>query len=106
MSTVDARPRQATNGPGSRTLIFTLLLGAVILALVPVILARTQRVQSMRADLSEVLDQCRARYAAAATAADTAAADAWQPPLHAARRTGDPACGSYRRRNMLTPERP
>jgi hypothetical protein len=106
MSTVDARPRQATNGPGSRTLILTLLVGAVILALLPVILARTQRVQSMRADLTEVLDQCRARYASASTAADTAAADAWQPTLHDARRPGDPTCGSYRRRNMLTPERP
>ena len=106
MSTVDARPRQATNRPGSRTLIFTLLLGAVIVALLPVILARSQRVQSMRADLTEVLDQCRGRYAAAVTAADTAAADAWKPTLHGARRTGDPACGSYRRRNMLALERP
>jgi hypothetical protein len=106
MSTVNVRPRQATNGPDSRTLILALLVGAVILAVLPVLVARTQRVQSMRAGLAEVLDQCRARYAAAVTAADTAAADGWQPALHGARRPGDPACGSYRRRNMLTPERP
>jgi hypothetical protein len=60
----------------------------------------------MRADLAEVLAECRARYAAAATAADTAAVDAWQPSLHGERRTGDPACGPYRRRNMIDPGRP
>jgi hypothetical protein len=94
-------PTAPTRGPGSRTLTVVLIVLAIILALLPVIIARTQRVQTMRADLSEVLDQCRARYAAASTAADTAAADAWQPPLHGERHPGDPACGPYRRRNML-----
>jgi hypothetical protein len=94
-------PTAPAKGPGSRTLIVALLVLAVILALLPLVLARTQRVQTMRADLAEVLDECRARYAAAATAADTVAADAWQPALHGERHPGDPACGSYRRRNML-----
>jgi hypothetical protein len=48
-----------------------------------------------------VVGECRARYAGARTGADSAAADAWQPPLHGQRRPGDPACGAYRRRNML-----
>jgi Tfp pilus assembly protein PilX len=96
-----ASPTTPANGPGSRTLIVVLLVVAVILALLPLVIARTHRVQTMRADLAEVLDQCRARYAAASTAADTAAADAWQPALHGDRNPGDPGCGPYRRRNML-----
>lgn len=96
-----ASPTSPAKGPGSRTLIVALLVLAVILALLPLVIARTQRVQTMRADLGEVLDECRARYAAASTAADTAAADAWQPALHGERHPGDPACGPYRRRNML-----
>lgn len=118
MSTADSRPPDhparrdqamtepsSARGPGSRTLILALLVGAAILALSPEFVARTRRLQSMRADLTEVLDQCRARYAAAATAADTAAADAWQPRLHGVLRPGDPACGPYRRRNLIGPER-
>jgi hypothetical protein len=100
-----ATPTSPTRGPGSRTLIVALLVLAIILALLPLVIARTHRVQTMRADLTEVLDQCRARYAAATTAADTAAADAWQPALHGARHSGDPACGPYRRRNMLAAPR-
>jgi Flp pilus assembly protein TadB len=96
-----APPIQPAKGPGSRTLIFAIVLAAAILALLPLLVARTRRVQTMRVDLAEVLDQCRARYAAAHTAADTAAADAWQPALHGELRSGDPACGPYRRRNML-----
>jgi hypothetical protein len=94
-------PTSPAKGPGSRTLIVALILVAIILALLPVLIARTHRLQTMRADLAEVLDQCRARYATASTAADTAAADAWQPSLHGERHPGDPACGPYRRRNML-----
>lgn len=101
-----ASPVSPSKGPGSRTLIVALIVLAVILALLPVIIARTQRVQTMRADLTEVLDQCRARYAASPTAVDTVAADAWHPALHGERRAGDPACGSYRRRNMLGAPRP
>jgi hypothetical protein len=96
-----ASPTSPAAGPGSRTLIVALIVLAIILAILPVIVARTRRVQTMRADLAEVLDQCSARYATASTAADTVAADAWQPALHGERHPGDPACGSYRRRNML-----
>jgi hypothetical protein len=78
-------------------------VAAAVLALLPALFARTARVQSMRSDLTEVLEECRARYGAARSAADTAAADAWQPVLHGRRRPGDPPCGPYRRRNMLTP---
>ena len=93
-------------GPGSRTLIVVLLVAAAIIALLPLIVARIVCARRVRADLAEVLDQCRGRYAAASSAADTAAADAWQPALHGEQRPGDPACGPYRRRNMLqTPRR-
>lgn len=96
-------PDSGARGPGSRTLIFLLLIGAAITAVLPAVLARSPRVQRMRTGLTDVLDECRLRYAAARTAADTAAADAWQPALHGEQRPGDPPCGPYRRRNMLAP---
>lgn len=99
-------PPPRTVGPGSRSLIVGLLLAAAIVALLPALIARTHRLQTMRADLTEVLGECRARYAAASTAADTAAVDVRQPALHGAVRPGDPACGSYRRRDMIKAQRP
>ena len=96
-------PPAGARGPDSRTLIVVLLVAAAIVALLPAAVARTRRVQAMRADLSEVLQECRVRYDVARTAADTAAADAWQPALHGEQRSGDPPCGPYRRRNMLQP---
>ena len=94
-------PPAGVRGPGSRTLIVVLLVAAAVVALLPAVLARSHRVQTMRVDLTEVLQECRVRYAAARTAADTAAADRWQPALHGEQRAGDPPCGPYRRRNML-----
>jgi hypothetical protein len=96
-------PPARSAGPDSRALILGLLVVAAALAFLPAIFARSERVRTMRADLTEVLGECRARYSAARSAADTAAADAWQPALHGQRRPGDPPCGPYRRRNMLTP---
>jgi hypothetical protein len=96
-------PASSARGPGSRTLIVLLLVGAAIAAGLTAVLARSSRVQVMRTGLTEVLQECRARYAVARTAADTAAADAWQPALHGEQRPGDPPCGPYRRRNMLAP---
>jgi hypothetical protein len=90
-------------GPDSRALIVALLVVAAVLAVLPAVFARSGRVQTMRADLTEVLGECRDRYGAARSAADTAAADDWRPTLHGQPRPGDPPCGSYRRRNMLTP---
>jgi hypothetical protein len=77
------------------------LLVGLGLVLLTRTVARSSRVQRMRADLVEVLGECRARYAAARSAADSAAADAWRPPLGGAARPDDPPCGSYRRRDML-----
>lgn len=85
----------------ARRLVLVLVVVAAIVAVVPVIIARSHRLQLMRADLTEVVNECRARYAGARTGDDTAAADTWLPPLHGERRRGDPACGAYRRRNML-----
>jgi type II secretory pathway pseudopilin PulG len=96
-------PPSGARGPDSRTLILLLLVAAAIVALLPAVFARTRRVQTMRANLAEVLQECRVRYDAARTAADTAATDAWQPALHGEQRPGDPPCGPYRRRNMLSP---
>jgi Flp pilus assembly protein TadB len=92
---------RASAGPGSHRLVLLLLVGAAVVALLTLAVARSRRVQLMRADLAEVLTACRARYDAGRSADDTAAADAWQPPLQGVRRPHDPACGSYRRRNML-----
>lgn len=99
-------PPPPPSGPGARTLVAILILAAAIVALLPWVVARTRRVQSMRSDLTEVLAECRVRYAGAVTARDTAAADAWQPTLHGSHRPGDPTCGPYRRRNMIAPGRP
>jgi type II secretory pathway pseudopilin PulG len=99
---VSAPPSRA-RGLDSRTLIVVLLVAAAIVALLPAVFARTRRVQTMRANLAEVLQECRARYDAGRTAADTAAADLWQPALHGEQRPGDPPCGPYRRRSMLEP---
>ena len=96
-------PPASARGPGSRTLIVVLLVAAAVAALLPAILARSHRVQTMRESLTEVLRECRVRYDVARTAADTAAADLWQPALHDQQRPGDPPCGPYRRRNMLEP---
>jgi hypothetical protein len=85
----------------ARRLVIVLVVAAAVVALLPMAIARTHRLQVMRAALAEVVTECRERYAGARTAADTADADAWQPPLHGERRPGDPACGAYRRRNML-----
>src|SRR5690349_4328593 len=89
------------DGPGSRALIVVLLVVAAIVALLPLVVARTRRLQTMRAGLAEVLAECRERYASAATAADTAAVDNWRPAYHGETRPADPTCGPYRRRNML-----
>jgi hypothetical protein len=87
--------------PPTATARLASLVGAAALAVVPWLVTRTGRIDRMRAGLAEVLAECRARYAAAATAADTAAADAWRPAYHGVERPGDPTCGPYRRRNML-----
>ena len=97
MSAVPAR----ADGLSSRTLIVALLIAALVVAVLPLLVARTRRLQTMRAGLAEVLAECRDRYATATTAADTAAADAWRPAFHGEDRPGDPACGPYRKRNML-----
>ena len=96
MTTTPDSPRSR-----SRLLIVALVVAAVIVALLPAAISRTRRVQEMRVELAAVLGECRARYAAARTAADTAAADSVRPSFHGEQRPGDPACGPYRRRNML-----
>ncbi len=90
-----------TRPVSSRLLVILVLLVGLGLVLLTRTVARSSRVQRMRADLAEVLGECRARYAAARSPADSAAADAWRPPLHGAPRPDDPPCESYRRRNML-----
>jgi hypothetical protein len=97
-------PRAA--GISSRALIVALLIAAAVVALLPLLIARTRRLQTMRAGLAEVLAECRDRYAAAKTPDDTAEVDAWRPPFHQENRPGDPPCGPYRKRNLLGAARP
>jgi type II secretory pathway pseudopilin PulG len=92
---------EAAGAARSRGVITVILLGSVAAALAPAIVSRTQRVQTMRAELQSVLAQCRERYAVARTAADTAHADAWYPSTRRERRPADPACVAYRKRDML-----
>lgn len=93
-------------GPGSRLLVAIVLVAAVLAVLLTREVARTSRLQRMGADLAEVLGECRARYAAAASARDSAAVDAWRPSLHGEQRPNDPPCEAYRRRSMLSEPRP
>lgn len=93
----------ARRGPGSRTLVLILVLGAILAVALPTIFARSRTARTMRADLTEVVGECRELYGRAPTAADTAAVDSVRPPLHGRERPGDPACGHYRRRNMTKP---
>jgi hypothetical protein len=86
---------------GSRILILVLVVLASAIAIAPVIIGRGHGVQLMREELEAVLSECRAKYAEARNAADTARADKWVPRDSAGTRAGDPPCGSYRRRNML-----
>jgi hypothetical protein len=86
---------------GSRLLIAGLLLAAAIIALIPVALGHGRRVRQMREALVSAIVECSARYAEARTAADSAGVDQWVPARPATAASGDPTCGSYRRRNML-----
>jgi type II secretory pathway pseudopilin PulG len=81
--------------------IAAILMGSAVVALAPGMISRTQRVQTMRAELRSVLAQCRERYAGARSAADTARADAWYPTTRRERRPADPACVAYRKHDML-----
>ncbi|HEX3232927.1 MAG TPA: hypothetical protein VHR41_01935 [Gemmatimonadales bacterium] len=91
----------AAGSARSRGVIAAVLLGSAVVAFAPAVVGRTQRVQTMRAELRSVLVQCRARYAGARSAADTARADLWYPDLRRERRPADPACAAYRKYDML-----
>jgi type II secretory pathway pseudopilin PulG len=95
------RDGAATGAARSRGVIAAILLGSTAVALAPAIVARTQRMQTMRTELRSVLAQCRERYAGARTAADTARADLWFPHTRRERRPADPACAAYRKHDML-----
>lgn len=86
---------------GSRVLILVVILVAILVALVPIVIGHGRNVRLMREGLEGALTECRARYAAARSAEDTASADRWVPRASGVHE-GDPACGSYRRRNMLS----
>jgi hypothetical protein len=81
--------------------IAAVLLGSAVMAFAPLVVGRTQRVQTMRTALQSVLAQCRARYGGARSAADTARADRSYPDLRRERRPADPACAAYRKHDML-----
>lgn len=89
---------------GSRMLILLLVAAAAAAAVVPALLSRGHKVEIMRHEMVAVLEQCRAKYGEARTAVDTASADQWVPQTSGGARPGDPACGRYRRRNMLAAE--
>ena len=86
----------------SKLLVLVLVVSAVAIGVVIRLVAGSRDVQRMRAELSTILTECRDKYHAAATAADSARIDGWVPPTSTGAQTGDPPCGSYRRRNMLT----
>jgi type II secretory pathway pseudopilin PulG len=86
---------------GSKLLILVLILVAAAVALAPAIISRGRGVQVMREELRAALSECRARYAEARNAADSAQADQWVPLGSSKTRAADPPCGKYRRRNML-----
>lgn len=86
----------------SKLLVLALVVTAVAIGAVIRLVAGGRDVQRMRAELGTILTECRDKYHAAASAADSARVDAWVPPTSTGAQAGDPPCGSYRRRNMLT----
>jgi hypothetical protein len=86
----------------SKLLVLGLVLVALVVGVGIRLVARGRKAQRMRAELTTILTECREKYHAAASAADSARIDGWVPPTSAGAQAGDPPCGSYRRRNMLT----
>ncbi len=82
-------------------MILAVILAAILVALVPIIIGHGRNIRLMREGLEGALTECRARYAVARSAEDSANADRWVP-RGSGFHEGDPACGSYRRRNMLS----
>lgn len=82
-------------------MVALLLGGALLAVLLPVWWGSGGRADRMRQGLDHAVRECKALYAAARTAADSAAAGAHVPSADGRPQPGDPPCSEYRRRRML-----
>ena len=85
----------------SRLFVILLLVGALAVALVPLWYGRGGRAERMRNALAEARTECRARYAEALTAADSARVDSLIPTTRGQHRPEDGTCGQYREKRLL-----
>jgi type II secretory pathway pseudopilin PulG len=85
----------------SRLFVVLLLLGLLAVALLPLWYGSGGRAERMRNALAEARTECRARYAEALTAADSARVDSLIPTTRGERRPEDGTCGQYREKRLL-----
>ena len=85
----------------SRRLVAVVVGGSLLLALLLFVIATSQRARTMSRAFRGVLSECRAWYAKAVTADDTARADSRVPHAGAQAAAAGPSCGAYRKRNLL-----
>jgi hypothetical protein len=85
----------------SRRLVSLVVGGSLLLALLVFLLATSQRARTMGRAFRGVVSECGAWYAEALTVEDTARADARIPLARPGAAATGPACGAYRRRNLL-----
>ncbi|HSR14897.1 MAG TPA: hypothetical protein VLL51_04055 [Gemmatimonadales bacterium] len=93
-----SQPRRPLN---SRLFVILMLLAALLVTLVPLWYGSGGRAARMRGALAEARAECRAAYAAAATAADSARVDSLIPTTRGEHRPEDATCGQYREKRLL-----
>lgn len=100
MPPTDAPPDSA-RPVNSRLFLILLLAGLLAVTLLPLWYGAGGRAERMRNALAEARTECRARYAEALTAADSARVDSLIPTTRGERRPEDGTCGQYREKRLL-----
>jgi type II secretory pathway pseudopilin PulG len=85
----------------SRLFVILMLIGLVAITLLPLWYGSGGRAERMRSALAEARTECRARYAEALTAADSARVDSLIPTTRGEHRAEDATCGQYREKRLL-----
>jgi type II secretory pathway pseudopilin PulG len=94
-------PSEPARPLNSRRFVILLLVGVLAVTLLPLWYGSGGRADRMRNALAEARTECRARYAEALTAADSARVDSLIPTTRGERRPKDGTCGQYREKRLL-----
>ena len=100
MTQTDA-PQDSARPLNSRLFVILLLVGLLAVTLLPLWYGAGGRAERMRNALAEARTECRARYAEALTAADSARVDSLIPTTRGEHRAEDGTCGQYREKRLL-----